>query len=103
MQDRPVVAAPPLYALRIAAFFGGYFVLGGVALPFFPVWLEARGLTETEIVEQLREPLAPHVGEVRTFETNWLESGQYGADVMVYDVDGSLGKGRVVVLHPGER
>jgi MFS transporter, PPP family, 3-phenylpropionic acid transporter len=61
MQDRSVAAAPPLYALRIAAFFGGYFVLGGVALPFFPVWLEARGLTETEIASCVALPMALRV------------------------------------------
>jgi MFS transporter, PPP family, 3-phenylpropionic acid transporter len=55
------VPAPRYYALRIAAFFGGYFVLGGVALPFFPVWLEARGLTDTEIASLVAIPMALRV------------------------------------------
>jgi PPP family 3-phenylpropionic acid transporter len=42
-------AAPPHYALRIWTFFAGYFVFGGVSVPFFPVWLDARGLTDVEI------------------------------------------------------
>lgn len=61
MQDRPVAAAPPFYALRIAAFFGGYFILGGVALPFFPVWLETRGLTDAEIASCVALPMALRV------------------------------------------
>jgi PPP family 3-phenylpropionic acid transporter len=61
MQNRPAAAAPPFYALRIAAFFGGYFILGGVALPFFPVWLETRGLTDAEIASCVALPMALRV------------------------------------------
>jgi PPP family 3-phenylpropionic acid transporter len=62
MEARPgVTPAPPLYGQRIALFFGGYFVLGGVALPFFPVWLEARGLTDTEIASLVAIPMALRV------------------------------------------
>lgn len=62
MQTTPTVtAAPPLYALRIALFYGGFFLFVGVALPFFPVWLEARGLTDTEIASCIAIPLALRV------------------------------------------
>ena len=62
MEARPgVTAAPPFYGQRIALFFGGYFVLGGVALPFFPVWLDARGLTDTEIASLVAIPMALRV------------------------------------------
>lgn len=53
----PVTAAPPFYALRIALFFGGYFAFVGVALPFFPVWLENRGLSDTEIASCIALPM----------------------------------------------
>jgi PPP family 3-phenylpropionic acid transporter len=56
-----VTPAPPLYGQRIALFFGGYFVLGGISLPFFPVWLEARGLTDTEIASLVAIPMALRV------------------------------------------
>jgi MFS transporter, PPP family, 3-phenylpropionic acid transporter len=56
-----VIAAPPYYALRIAAFYGGYFLFGGVALPFFPVWLEVRGLSDVEIASCIAVPLALRV------------------------------------------
>lgn len=51
-------AAPPYYGPRIALFFGGYFMLIGVTLPFVPVWLEARGLTDTEIASCIAIPMA---------------------------------------------
>jgi PPP family 3-phenylpropionic acid transporter len=49
-------AAPPRYALRMWIFFAGYFVFGGVAVPFFPVWLDVRGLTDVEIAAVLAVP-----------------------------------------------
>jgi PPP family 3-phenylpropionic acid transporter len=59
MSAQPTVtAAPPYFALRIALFFGGYFLFIGVTLPFFPVWLEARGLTDTEIASCIAIPMA---------------------------------------------
>jgi PPP family 3-phenylpropionic acid transporter len=50
------VAAPPYFALRMWAFFAGYFVFGGVNVPFFPVWLQARGLSEVEIANCIAIP-----------------------------------------------
>src|SRR5262245_31511145 len=50
------VAAPPRFALRMWAFFAGYFVFGGVSVPFFPVWLQARGLSEVEIANCIAIP-----------------------------------------------
>jgi MFS transporter, PPP family, 3-phenylpropionic acid transporter len=50
------VAAPPYFALRMWAFFAGYFVFGGVSVPFFPVWLQSRGLTEIEIANCVALP-----------------------------------------------
>jgi PPP family 3-phenylpropionic acid transporter len=36
-------------AVRLAAFYGAVFAVVGVQLPFWPVWLEARGLSAGEI------------------------------------------------------
>jgi PPP family 3-phenylpropionic acid transporter len=38
------------------AFFAGYFVFSGVATPFFPVWLQSRGLSEVEIANCVALP-----------------------------------------------
>jgi MFS transporter, PPP family, 3-phenylpropionic acid transporter len=51
-----LIAAPPYFALRMWAFFAGYFVFGGVSVPFFPVWLQARGLSEVEIASCVALP-----------------------------------------------
>ncbi|KAB2871243.1 MAG: MFS transporter [Bauldia sp.] len=51
-----VTAAPPHYASRMRVFFAGYFIFGGVAVPFFPVWLDARGLSDVEIASIVAIP-----------------------------------------------
>jgi PPP family 3-phenylpropionic acid transporter len=62
MQSDPAItAAPPYYALRMAFFFAGVFLFAGVMLPFFPVWLEARGLTDAEIGSLVAIPIAARV------------------------------------------
>jgi PPP family 3-phenylpropionic acid transporter len=36
-------------AVRLAAFYGAVFAVVGVQVPFWPVWLQARGLSAGEI------------------------------------------------------
>ena len=36
-------------AFRLSLFYAAYFAMGGFMLPFFPVWLEAKGLTAANI------------------------------------------------------
>lgn len=48
---------PPYYAQRIGFFYAGYFTVSGVQLPFFPVWLHYRGLTEDQIAAAVALPL----------------------------------------------
>jgi len=55
------VAAPPHFVLRVSAFFGGYFLNPGVVLPWFPVWLHGRGLSDVEIASVIAIPLAVRV------------------------------------------
>lgn len=40
---------PSSEAARLAAIYGAYFSVTAVQLPFWPVWLQARGMTATEI------------------------------------------------------
>jgi PPP family 3-phenylpropionic acid transporter len=42
-------ARADLLAARLALFYGGYFAAVGIHLPFWPVWLQSRGLTPSEI------------------------------------------------------
>jgi MFS transporter, PPP family, 3-phenylpropionic acid transporter len=57
MTTQPLAAAaPPFYVQRMWLFFAGYFLFGGVTLPFFPVWLESRGLTDVEIAQVIAIP-----------------------------------------------
>jgi PPP family 3-phenylpropionic acid transporter len=45
----------------MAVFYAGYLSVNGVSLPFFPVWLEYRGLTPTEIAICLSVPIFARV------------------------------------------
>lgn len=42
-------ALPPLAAPRLALFYAAYFVVIGIILPFWPTWLESRGLSAQQI------------------------------------------------------
>ncbi|MCB1488602.1 MAG: MFS transporter, partial [Bauldia sp.] len=59
--DPGPAAAPPHFVLRVSAFFGGYFLNPGVVLPWFPVWLHGRGLSDVEIASVIAIPLAVRV------------------------------------------
>src|SRR5205085_9544689 len=37
------------FVLTLGVFYPATFLFGGIQLPFFPLWLEARGLTAREI------------------------------------------------------
>lgn len=53
-----MVAAPRHFGPRISLFYTGFFVVGGLVTPFFPVWLHLRGLTPEQIGVCLAFPLA---------------------------------------------
>ena len=42
------------FALRLALFYGALFLVVGINLPFFPLWLEARGLIDSDAGAVLR-------------------------------------------------
>ncbi|MCX5515186.1 hypothetical protein C3941_12575 [Kaistia algarum] len=50
-------AAPPTFALRISIFYAASFVIGGIVVPFLPVWLKYRGFTPELISACLALPL----------------------------------------------
>ena len=45
------------FAPRLAALYAGIFVMGGIQLPFFPVWLKAKGLDPQTIGIVLAAPI----------------------------------------------
>jgi PPP family 3-phenylpropionic acid transporter len=62
MPDHPAkTSAAPGFASRMGLFFFGYFIVGGVTQPFFPLWLESRGLTATEIANCIAIPILVRV------------------------------------------
>ncbi|HOV04288.1 MAG TPA: MFS transporter, partial [Kaistiaceae bacterium] len=49
------------FARRLSFFYGALFLSIGVYLPFFPVWLSSRGLSESEIGAVLAAPLVVRI------------------------------------------
>jgi MFS transporter, PPP family, 3-phenylpropionic acid transporter len=49
------------FAWRLAALYAGLFVMGGIQLPFFPVWLKAKGLEPRMIGLVLAVPMVVRV------------------------------------------
>ncbi|MCJ8148835.1 MULTISPECIES: MFS transporter [Shinella] len=54
---RVTAGAPPFFAVRIALVFCAPMMVNGIALPFFPVWLETLSLTDFQIGIVLAVPL----------------------------------------------
>lgn len=52
---------PDFLAVRLALFYGAFFAAIGIHLPFWPVWLEARGLSATEIGYVLAAAFWPRI------------------------------------------
>jgi PPP family 3-phenylpropionic acid transporter len=52
---------PRLLAARLALFYAAYFAAVGIYLPFWPVWLESRGLGATEIGYVLAAAFWPRI------------------------------------------
>jgi PPP family 3-phenylpropionic acid transporter len=55
------MTARELVGARLALFYGAFFAGVGIYLPFWPVWLEARGLSATEIGYVLAAAFWPRV------------------------------------------
>src|SRR6185437_4836826 len=59
--------APPLqfstdhFALKLGLFYAAFFFFGGVQLPFFPVFLEARGLDARTIGMVIAAPMVVRI------------------------------------------
>jgi PPP family 3-phenylpropionic acid transporter len=49
------------FALKLGLFYAAYFLYGGIQLPFFPLWLEARGLSAREIGFVIAVPMVVRI------------------------------------------
>jgi MFS transporter, PPP family, 3-phenylpropionic acid transporter len=67
-------SSPRWVAARLSAFYGALFVVVGVVMPFWPVWLASRGLDATQIgtviavgllTRVIASPITAHMADVR--------------------------------------
>lgn len=49
------------FATRLSIFYGAYFLVMGIQLPFLPIWLEGRGLSAQEIAIIVAAPMVVRV------------------------------------------
>ena len=49
------------FALKLGLFYAAYFLFGGIQLPFFPLWLEARGLDAGTIGLVIAVPMVARI------------------------------------------
>ena len=49
------------FALKLGLFYAAYFLYGGVQLPFFPLWLESRGLDASAIGVVIAVPMVVRI------------------------------------------
>lgn len=87
-------------ATRVALLYGVYFVAMGVYLPFFPIWLEARGLNAGEIALVLAAPYALRLVAVPALAFLADRMGDQRAGLVVYGSLAALFYAALLVL-PG--
>ena len=49
------------FALKLGLFYAAYFLFGGIQLPFFPLWLEAKGLDAGTIGVVIAVPMIARI------------------------------------------
>jgi len=85
-------SAPPKWvAVRLSLFYGALFLVVGIVMPFWPLWLEARGLGAAEIgmvmgvgllTRVIASPMAAHYADLRGNRQRmmtFLAAGMVGA------------------------
>lgn len=61
MPDHSEIRTDPRFALRLSAFYAAYFIGVGIQLPFFPLWLDAKGLDPRMIGIVLAVPMVMRI------------------------------------------
>lgn len=84
------------FSVRMSAFFGAYFFVVGVYLPFFPVWLASRGLTPGEIGVVVAIPLVIRVLFTPAFA---VLAGRFSNIRTAIAIFAALGAAPMIALH----
>jgi len=85
------------FAPRLAALYAGIFMLGGIQLPYFPLWLKAKGLDAEQIGVVLAVPMvirlfaipaaariAEHTGALRAMIATTLAAATLGFTALAF-------------------
>lgn len=86
--DHPLMARPSSTTIRLSAFYGALFLVIGMQLPFWPVWLSSRGMSASEIglllsagmwVRIIANPLIAHIADRRDARKPLIVMASFGA------------------------
>ena len=61
MAGAPQFSTDDRFARKLGLFYAAYFFFGGIQLPFFPLWLEARGLDAQTIGFVIAVPMVVRI------------------------------------------
>jgi len=79
------------FALHLGLFYAAYFMFGGVQLPFFPLWLEARGLDARTIGLVIAVPMVVRI-VATPFISHWADRKRaLKATIVVASMAATLG------------
>ena len=87
------------FGVRLALFYAGLFVVVGIQMPFFPVWLEAKGLDPQAIGLVVATPILVRIIVVPAAARLADRRGALRAVLVVSSVGGAIGYALVGLSH----
>src|SRR5476651_1485690 len=92
-RKRPMTQSHPVddFSLRLAVFYGCLFIIMGIQLPFFPLWLKARGLDPQAIGFVLATPIVVRIFAVPVINRVIDRSGNIRSGLIATSIASAFG------------
>jgi PPP family 3-phenylpropionic acid transporter len=87
----PIQFSTDRFAVQLGLFYAAYFFFGGVQLPFFPLWLEARGLDARTIGLVIAVPMVVRIVATPVITHQADRHRALKATIMIASVAATLG------------
>lgn len=90
--------SPDRFALKLGLFYAAYFLVGGIQLPFFPLWLEAKGFDARGIGIAIALPMIVRVVAVPIVAHQADRHRALKAAIMIASLGGAVAMAAVGLL-----
>lgn len=87
------------FASRLGLFYAAYFFFGGVQLPFFPLWLEARGLDARTIGMVIAAPMLVRIVATPIITHQADRRRALKGTLLIASIAGTIGMTMVGLMH----